>query len=179
MPQGGKACGVRIHHISHVWKLCFSIVHMCTTTVVQNKWIEKNGEWGSAIKTICLERGHATVGARKQRWQARSDHLGSVSSMSERSDKELELEEQRCTGGGRGQPGKFWKWGCWNKVLHPQLFYSAIYWRAGARLLKSPFTCKIPSEWIAQPVRVTTHKELKQGSSNWRWEAGRIGGVEE
>lgn len=32
------------------------------------------------------------------------------------------------------------------KFLHPQLFYSAIYWGAGVRLFKSPLASKITSE---------------------------------
>lgn len=47
------------------------------------------------------------------------------------------------------------------KFLHPQLFYSAIYWGAGVRLFKSPLASKITSERVAHPVSTTTNRELK------------------
>lgn len=100
-------------------------VHMCAAREIQNKWIKKKRVseegllkpcvWGSAMQPWVPGRRDGRVIL--QRW------LGV--SIRERSDKELRLEEQRCVGGGR--PGKLWSWGCGNKVLHPQLFYSAIY----------------------------------------------------
>lgn len=66
--------------------------------------------WGSAMQPRGPGRRDGRVIAQARAW------LGA-----EGSDKELQLKDQRCMGGG-----KLWSWGCGNQVLHPQLFHGAI-----------------------------------------------------
>lgn len=107
--------------------------------VKMKKGVSKEGllkpcVWGSAMQPWVPGSGDGRVIVQACAWLSVS--------VRQRSDKELRLKEQRCMGG----VGKLWSRGCGNKVLHPQLFYGAIYWRAGAELFESPFAIRITSE---------------------------------